>query len=425
MSRVVASRSRSLSGWLDIIAGLHPTRIELGLGRVSEVATRLRLVPTTMPVISVAGTNGKGSTVHNLENVYQAGGHRTGAYTSPHLVRYNERIRVDGAEVSDEAICTAFETIDAARGELSLSYFEFSTLAALWLFQRARVDVMLLEVGLGGRLDAVNIVDADVALIASIGLDHQQWLGNTLAEITHEKCGIMRSGRQAIYGEYKSNSALMACAREKAAPLWMAGHDYRMQRDGDYWHLTVNTHQYRDLPLPSSGGGKQLSNAALAIAAMHSLQDRLPVTEENMRDGLAASPLPGRFHVQEGAVQCVFDVAHNAEAGADLAGNLRRNSVPGQTICVIGMLEDKPARAFATELNSEVERWHVCGLHCARGLSADDLLSRMGRLDGPAQCFVDVGDGWSAAHRVARPGDRILVCGSFHTVAGVIEPTHE
>lgn len=421
MTQTVQQARVTLQSWLDYLSGLHPSSIDLGLERVRAVAERLELIPVTVPAITVAGTNGKGSTVHLLESMLLAGGYKPGTFTSPHLERFNERIRCDGAEMSDTALCESFEAIENARQSTTLTYFEFSTLAALWLFRRSDVDAVLLEVGLGGRLDAVNIVDADVAVITSIGLDHAEWLGHDKGSIAREKAGIMRKHRQAIYGESAPQPALVEYAVQTGAPLWQAGRNLHVTRREDSWDLTMPGGSYINLPLPCPATQAHLDNAAAAVAALSALHPRLPVTVDTMRTGLARMRLPGRFQVVPGQVETVYDVAHNAEAALALAENLRRSPVTGRTLAVVGMLRDKPCAAFGKALAPVVSSWYAGGLNGDRGQSGFDLAAQLQGLGPSVQAYTDVVQAWHAAATEASPGDRILVCGSFYTVATIME----
>jgi dihydrofolate synthase/folylpolyglutamate synthase len=395
--------------------------MELGLKRVRLVAQRLGLLPVHVPVISVAGTNGKGSTAWLLDTVYRAAGYRTGLFTSPHMLRYNERVRIAGAEIGDQALCSAFAAIEAARGEVALTYFEFSTLAALWLFHTAKTDILLLEVGLGGRLDAVNIVDADVAIVTSIGLDHSEWLGDDKESIAREKAGIMRAGKRAVCAEETPQAALVTHAAEVGAPLWVAGRDFQMKSGAKYWDFRLPGGAYTRLPRPRAGARAWLNNAAAAVAAVHALQPALPVPKEALRTALAAPQLPGRFHIIPGAVETVYDIAHNAEAAAALAESLGQRPVQGRTLAVVGMLRDKPARAFGAALSHFVDAWFAGGLTGERGLAGAELAPELQGLGAPVQTCSSVPAAWHAAMAKASPGDRIVVCGSFHTVAAVME----
>lgn len=421
MSQASVQVPTSLNAWLDRIAGVHPQHVELGLARVRSAAARLRLLPVTVPVITVAGTNGKGSTAHLLEGMLQAAGYRTGVFTSPHLLRYNERVRINATEATDIDLCQAFEAIDTSRGNITLTYFEFSALAALWLFRQRGVDVTILEVGLGGRLDAVNIVDADVAVVTSIGTDHAEWLGHDRNAIAREKAGVMRPERKAICGQPDPPEALVGYAEQIGAPLWLSGRDFEISGETDSWSLCLPDAQYSHLPLPVPTGRVHLQNAAAAMATLHALRPAVEVSERALRAGLEQNRPHGRFQVVQGVVQLIYDVAHNAEAAASLAENLRMSPVEGKTMAVVGMLRDKPARAFAQALSDCVSVWCLGGLGGERGQSAEALAEQLQDLDLNMQAYADVRHAMAAAMAEAAPGDRVLVCGSFYTVAAVME----
>ena len=416
-------RFHTLDEWLHWQETLHPKAIDLRLERVGEVWRRMHPQGINATVITVAGTNGKGSCVAMLEAILQAAGYRTGCYTSPHLLRYNERIRMNGREVDDETIMRAFQRIDDTREEIPLTYFEFGTLAALDLFAREQVEAAILEVGLGGRLDAVNILDADVALITSIDIDHSDWLGDTREKIGREKAGIFRHGRPAVFGGDEMPASVEAHAREVGAPLYVAGRDFFFERIvGDAWRW-IGPHRERNgLPEPQMRGEYQLANAAAVLMVLEGVKERLPVDQRAVREGLLTARLPGRFQVLPGEVQLVLDVAHNPQAARALADNLQRQPVSGQTHAVIGMLADKPVAEVAEILAPHVDLWYPAGLGGARGLSAEALAENLAaagiehvqaRHESPERAFT-------AACAAAKTGDRILVVGSFYTVGAVL-----
>lgn len=403
---------RGLAQWLAWLEDAHPRKIDLGLERVHTVLAALAPPLAEVPVITVAGTNGKGSTVAMLEAIYRAAGWRTGAYTSPHLCAYNERICVDGVPVTDAAIVAAFERIDAARGATSLSYFEFGTLAALECFARAGCQVLVLEVGLGGRLDAVNAVDADLAIVTSVDIDHVGFLGDTRHAIGYEKAGVMRSGRPALCNDPDPPESVLAHARSIGAHLECLGVDYRVQ--GTAAGMLV--HDARGaiaLPRPALPGAVQLRNAAAAVRAVRLLQDRLPVSVAALSEGLRQVRLAARFERRGQGPQWVYDVGHNAEAARNLARNLADHPLPGPVHAVLGMLADKDAAVFVEPLAAQVACWHLAPLDGTRGRSAADLAAHL-----PPGLSVRLHADVAAACRAARAGGaaRIVVCGSFHTV---------
>ncbi len=408
---------RTLEDWLHWQTQCHPAAIDLGLERVREVGSRLGLDAPRVPVVTVGGTNGKGSMVAMLEAVCRRAGYRTGAYTSPHILRYNERIRIDGREIEDADLIAAFEAVEQARRDTPLTYFEFGTLAALRCFEQAGVDLMLLEVGLGGRLDAVNLVDADCALIGQIALDHTDWLGPDRESIGREKAGIFRPGRPAVCADPAPPESIRQAAANLGVPLAVAGEDYRFETTGEAaWCWSMGERRIEDLPLPGIPGRHQLGNAAAVVTACR-LADCLEVPDAALRDGLREVRLPGRFEVVGRSPQIVLDVAHNPAAATALAARLAEAPVAGVTYAVFAALEDKAVEDMVRAMQGVVAHWHVAGLETEpRGLSLEALARRMpegveftGR--------ESVGEALGAAVSEAGEGDRIVVFGSFHTVA--------
>ena len=419
-----ASR-RSLGDWLAYLESLHPKAIELGLDRVRTVKQRLGLSPG-FPVIIVGGTNGKGSTCALLEAILSAAGYRAGCYTSPHLLRYNERVRIGRELASDEVLCRAFEAVEASRGGVSLTYFEFGTLAAMLLFMEAKVDVAVLEVGLGGRLDAVNVFDADVAVVTSVDIDHTDFLGSTREAIGYEKAGIYRAARPAICADADPPLSLVAHARAIGADLRRIGHDFGHETQGThwrFWNVTAGGRKHRDaLPWPALVGGYQLGNAAAALAALDALAERLPVSQADVRRGLHEVTLPGRFQVLPGRPVRVLDVAHNPHAARALAANLARQPCGGRTLAVLAMLGDKDMAGVVQAVAGQVARWFLAGLPPPRGASAQtlrDALAQAG-VSGETALFDDVAAAYRAACLAAAQDDRILIFGSFYTVAAAL-----
>ncbi len=405
-----------LQDWLAYQEQLNPKTIDLGLDRVLEVALRLGLLPPKARTITVAGTNGKGSSVALLTAVYRAAGYRVGTYTSPHLLHYHERIEIDGNFADDASLCHAFAKVEAARGEVGLTYFEFGTLAALLLFREAAVELQVLEVGLGGRLDAVNIVDADAALITNIGLDHTDWLGPDREAIGREKAGILRAGRPAVCVDPDPPQSLLAAAAAIGAPLTLLGRDFNYVDDGNQWRWRGLTGELSELPRPGLPGSIQLRNAAGVLAVIEALQPLLPVAPAAIREALPRLRLPGRF---ERRGDLLVDVAHNAEAAAVLAQSLREAGLAGRVPLVLGMLADKPVEAVASILAPVVSRSYSAGLPPPRGLSGAQLAQRAATLR--AEVCADVGAALARARR-DRGGELvpILACGSFLTVADAL-----
>ncbi len=417
-------RFSTLDEWLSWQESLHPSEIDLGLTRIREVWLRLQETGSLgCPVVTVAGTNGKGSCLAMLEAIYASAGYRVGVYSSPHLLRYNERIRQGGEDVADDVLCQAFERVDQARKdasgeEVSLTYFEFGTLAALDIFAISDLDVVILEVGLGGRLDAVNIVDADVALITSIALDHTDWLGNDIEAIGREKAGIMRPQRPAVCGDLNPPASIAQVAGELGAHLYQNGKDFSASALDVQWRWSCEIDgkpRQRDaLPTPALRGAFQLQNAAAVITVAELLANDLPVSQSHIREGLANVAVAGRFQVLPGDVPVILDVAHNPHAAQALADNLRAWPMPGTTYGVVAMMADKDIVSVFSILQSEIDEWHVTTIDMPRAAKADSLA---GVLDGQAYVYATVKDALAEVKTKASSNDRIVVFGSFYTVA--------
>jgi len=391
----------------------------MGLDRVAEVRDRLGLLPT-FPLITVGGTNGKGSVCAYLEAILTAAGYRVGCYTSPHLLRYNERVHLDGREATDAELCAAMDAVEAARGDITLTYFEHGTLAAMWLFQRAEVEVAVLEVGLGGRLDAVNVWDADCSVVTSVDLDHQQFLGNTREAIGFEKAGIYRQNRPAICGDVNPPASLLAHAADVGALLYRVGTDIHIQLSETSWLCRVGDDVFSALPRLAMPGHHQYTNAAAALAALWTLRQRLPVNLKAMRAGLTLARQPGRFQVVGQQPLRILDVAHNPHAARALAANLADLPPGGRVIAVCAMLADKDVAAVVRTLRPYVQFWHVAGLALARGLDAAGMERFLQAAECDFSSHASVREAWHAACLQAGPADTILAFGSFHTVAEVM-----
>ena len=414
------SRFASLDEWLRWQEQLHPAEIELGLERVAAVLAAMGRRLEGIPVVSVAGTNGKGSCVAMLESVYGAAGYRPGAYTSPHLLRYNERVRIAGKPVSDADLCRAFAAVDTARGALSLTYFEFGTLAAIYLFDEAGVDVALLEVGLGGRLDAVNIIDSDVALLTSVDLDHMDWLGPDRESIGREKAGIFRSGHPAVCADTAPPTSVLSEAGVLGADLLLAGRDYCWQHAGSGWRWQTGAGDALSLPYPALAGEVQIGNAAAVVQAVQCLQKRLPVSVDALGQGLQQVRCPGRCQRIPGPVEWLYDVAHNPAGALSLADFLATQSCRGKRRTVLGMLADKPAAEVIAILAEHTDEWYLVSLTGSRARSAGQLALELQAVapDARYQLFDDMGDLMRRVESECTPGDRVLVTGSFLVVAG-------
>jgi dihydrofolate synthase/folylpolyglutamate synthase len=414
-------RFRRLAEWLAWQEKLHPNAIDLGLERLQRTLDRLGWQRPACPVVTVAGTNGKGSCVALTARILTEAGYRVGTFTSPHLLRYNERIAVGGVEVSDEALITAFERIDAARGDDTLTFFEFNAAAALLVFADAQPDAIVLEVGMGGRLDAVNVVDADVALVTSIDLDHCDWLGHDRETIGREKAGIFRAGRPAIFGSRDMPASVGAYARQIGTDLLQLGRDFDWKRTGEHWAWRGQRSEQSDLPPPALYGQTQYDNAAAVLATLEALGSRLSVPRSAIERGLQTVTLPGRFQIirqrQPQPIEWILDVAHNPAAARTLASQLAASDRKEQRIAVCGVLSDKDIEGIVGELRNAFDVWVVVGLQGPRALPPDVLADRVRKLGVRVEAVAaDVVAGCLAAEALARAGDRIVVFGSFLTV---------
>lgn len=417
---------RSLADWLRWQETLHPSAIDLGLDRMRRTLQQLGWRQPSCPVITVAGTNGKGSTVALTSHILRAAGYRVGTFTSPHLIRYNERIVIDGREVSDASLVAAFERIDAARGADTLTFFEFNTIAALLVFDTAGLDALVLEVGLGGRLDSVNAVDADVAIVTSIALDHCDWLGPDVESIGREKAGIFRAGKPAIFGSRDMPASIGSVAQSLGTPLYRLGADFDWRHRGDHWSWRGRSSSHDDLPRPALHGELQFDNASAVLCALDCLTTQLPITRAAIEAGLQSATLPGRFQVvqrtQPASTEWILDVAHNPAAAQALAGQLAARSTAGRTIAVCGILGDKDIDGIANVLRASFDEWIVVGLASARSVPVDDLAQRLAKAGAQVvKTAATVADGCEQARTMARAGDRIVVFGSFLTVGPALE----
>jgi len=414
---------KTLADWLAHAEHLHAKPIELGLDRVRAVAERLEL-RFDCPVITVAGTNGKGSTCAMLESILTHAGYRTAVFTSPHLVRFEERLRLLGEAVDGDLLVPHFEAVEAARAEISLSYFELTTLAILRCMAASKPDVTILEVGLGGRLDAVNIVDTDCAIITSIDLDHMDYLGPDRESIGFEKAGIMRAGRPAIVSDPVPPASVIAHANAIGADLWRFGHDFNVSGDKQQWGWSGRGRRYSGLAYPALRGANQLLNAAGVLAALDALRPKLPITAQAVRTGLAMVELPGRFQIVPGEPTLVLDVAHNGHAVAALAENLDAMGFYPTTHAVFGVMVDKDVAPIFARIGPLIDRWYFTDLPTPRAAKAADLKAiweaQNQRTDVAGSLHAGPMEALQAAIDQANPTDRIVVFGSFFTVGGVL-----
>jgi dihydrofolate synthase/folylpolyglutamate synthase len=403
---------RSLEEWLTYINALYEKKINLGLSRPLEVARRLDLLNPKASVITIAGTNGKGSTVAALEAIYLAQGFKVATFTSPYFHRFNELIRLQGIEVTNDQIIDAFEKIESSREQIVLTPFEYNTLAALEIFKQASVDIYLLEIGLGGRLDAVNIIDADLAIVTSIDLDHQDWLGETRELISVEKAGIFRPHKPAIYGDTKPPKPLVDYAKELDVTVYFHGQDFNWTEQKDYWTWQSQHVVYDKLPLPSLA----LQNIANAIMAIEVMQPVLPVEKTAIERGLSTVYLAGRLEMIPGSVVQVFDVSHNPAGANWLAKKLKSLKPSGKTRAVFSMLADKDIHNTISQLKDSIDEWHIAELHVDRGAKLTDLQTAFRLQSLYATSYAQVKEAYEAVMRLSQPGDQVVVFGSFYTV---------
>ncbi|QDL53872.1 bifunctional tetrahydrofolate synthase/dihydrofolate synthase [Rhodoferax aquaticus] len=418
----------TLNEWLAHCEHLHPTTIDMGLDRIRAVAQRMQL-RFDCPVITVAGTNGKGSTCAMLESILGQAGYRTGVFTSPHLVHFEERLRLLGQAVNATDLIAGFASVESARCqnglEISLTYFEFTTLAILETMRHSKLDVAILEVGLGGRLDAVNIIDADCAVITSIDLDHMELLGPDRESIGREKAGIMRTGRPVVVSDPLPPQSVLDHALEIGADLWRVGRDFNVSGDKQQWGWAGRGRRYSGLAYPALRGANQLVNAAGVLAALAAVRERLPITAQAVRSGFAFVELPGRFQIIPGQPTLVLDVAHNPHSVAALAANLDAMGYFPTTHAVFGAMADKDLAPMLAKVNPLIDRWYFTDLPTGRAATAQSLMAQWQaqntRKDASGACFESPAAALQAAIAAADPTDRIVVFGSFYTVGGVLQ----
>lgn len=416
-------RFEHLQDWLAWQQTLHSQKIELGLDRIAEVANALGILQPNYQVITVAGTNGKGSIVAILESIYHQAGYRIASYTSPHLLHYNERIRVEQKNIDDETLCKAFDLVDQARGETSLSYFEFGTLAAMQIFNDIELDVAIYEVGLGGRLDAVNILDTNLAIVSNIGIDHVQWLGSTRESIGFEKACIFRSHRPAICGDEEPPESLVKYAQEVDSKLFLINKDYTYQRiDEQTWSFHSSKVNWENLPLPNLFGDAQVGNAATALMGLVAIDDSMPVTRQSVDSGLSNINLLGRFQRITGSCEIILDVAHNLDSAKVLVKNLQDLGPVDKTYAVFAVLADKDVDGIIESVKGLIDKWYISQLNTERTLNCKKLqkMLKQNCPDCDVQHYPSISEAYLAAKQDADNSSRILVFGSFLTVAEVL-----
>ena len=414
---------KTLDDWLQWQETLHSSEIDLGLERIHQVAKRLNLLSPSFPVITVAGTNGKGSSVAMLEAILIAEGYTCGSYTSPHLVHYNERIKLSGVPASDSHIINAFTKIDQARGEISLSYFEFGTLAAMYIFTQQAVDVAILEVGLGGRLDAANLWDTSLAIISSIAIDHENWLGNNRETIAKEKAGIMRANTPVVCGDPDPPKSIKAMADKIQANLIQINQDFSyQQRADDSWLWKENKTEYI-LPLPALKGEFQINNAATVIAGLKSISKQLPVSLKSIQQGLKQVTILGRLQKLQSSPEWLVDVAHNPHSAQALANYLDNTPAAGKTFALFSMLQDKDIKQVLSIMDKYIDEWHITGLAGSRGISTDELavLMQSDNIQRKIISHTSFLDAINRLKKEAKNKDKVVIFGSFLVVSKVME----
>ena len=412
----------TLEDWLAWQTTLHAREIELGLDRIQKVAQRLNLLDCPFSVITVAGTNGKGSTVAMLSTILHHAGYKVGTYTSPHIIHYNERIRIGLRCVKDDQLCKSFSKIDAAREDISLSFFEFATLTALDIFHESKIDVAILEVGLGGRLDATNIVDCDLAFVTSIGMDHTEWLGDNRESIGYEKAGVFRADVSAICGDTDPPNSIAATAEKINARLYQINTDFSYDVAKSSWSFSAQDYELHGLPLPSLSGAIQIQNAAGVLMGLHCLRDRLPVTFEAIETGLREVTLEGRFQRIVKDCEIILDVAHNCDSAKILSDNLIALPKPRNTIGVFAVLSDKDVEGIVSQLSSHIDVWHISAVNSPRAMPVKQIeqIVMQQSSNAKVKIFDSVELAYSQAQVDASEGDRIIVFGSIFTVSEVL-----
>jgi dihydrofolate synthase/folylpolyglutamate synthase len=416
-------RFDTLDQWLSWQETLHPQEIELGLERVQTVWKRLKPDGLESPVITVAGTNGKGSCVAMLASIYRQAGFKVGVYSSPHLVRYNERIRLDGEEVDDARLCQVFDAIDKARGDKTLTYFEFGTLAALSIFAEEKPDLVILEVGLGGRLDAVNIIDADLAMITTIALDHTDWLGETREEIGREKAGIMRKGRPVVLADPNMPTSVYSVAEEKGAKIFAQGRDFSYAESASSWTWSGPNGQTADFPLPALQGEEQLFNASAVVMACHCLKSLFEISNQALALGLTEVKLGGRQQYFPGEPDILLDVAHNPQAVESLKKHLSDRPGKGKIRAVFGLLKGKDEAAIISIMQDVVAEWHLTDLPSNRGQKGMELAAAFKNAGSkaPISVYSRIADAFEGARASSEADDLVLVFGSFLLVGEIMQ----
>ena len=412
----------NLNDWIGYIESIHPSTIDLTLERIKIVIERLNL-DISFPILTIGGTNGKGSTCSILESIYKEAGYKVACYTSPHFLHFNERIKIQAVAVSDELICEAFSRIESAREGVTLTYFEYGTIAAMIIFSEAHVDVAILEVGLGGRLDAVNVFDADCAIVTTVDLDHMDYLGHTREAIGFEKAGIYRTEKTAIFGDFDPPQSLIKHAEVIHADLKIIGKDFGYEVHHDSFDFLIDSSFVMNLPLPKLQGDFQLANATNALMALKAMEDKLPLTEISIQKGITLTLLPGRFQEVKTMPSLIFDVAHNPQAARSLSHNLKTHVVLGKTIAVFSILKDKDIFGVIQVLNLDIDAWFIAEIQNERAASIENISNAIQKINPSAhiEAFKNIQEAYQFASKEVTRNDRIIVFGSFFTVADIMK----
>ena len=405
----------NLTDWLGYIESIHPSTIDLTLERIKIVIERLNL-DISFPILTVGGTNGKGSTCSILESIYREAGYKVACYTSPHFLNFNERIKIQTLAVSDEVICEAFSRIESAREDVTLTYFEYGTIAAMIIFSEAHVDVAILEVGLGGRLDAVNVFDADCAIVTTVDLDHMDYLGHTREAIGFEKAGIYRTEKTSICGDFDPPQSLIKHAELIHADLKIIGKDFGYEAHHDSFDFLIDSTFVMNLPLPKLQGDFQLANATIALMAVKTMEDKLPLTEISIQKGITLTLLPGRFQEVKKMPSLILDVAHNPQAARSLSHNLKTHVVPGKTIAVFSILKDKDIFGVINELNLDIDDWFIAEIQNERAASIENISNTIQKINPSAhiEAFKNIQEAYQFASKEVTRNDRIIAVSYTH-----------
>ena len=412
----------NLHDWIGYIETIHPSTIDLTLERIKVVIERLNL-DISFPILTIGGTNGKGSTCSILESIYREAGYKVACYTSPHFLHFNERIKIQAVAVTDELICEAFSRIESAREGVTLTYFEYGTIAAMIIFSEAHVDVAILEVGLGGRLDAVNVFDADCSIVTTVDLDHMDYLGHTREAIGFEKAGIYRTEKTAICGDFDPPQSLIKHAELIHADLKIIGKDFGYEAHHDSFDFLIDSTFVMNVPLPKLQGDFQLANATNALMAVKAMEDILPLTEISIQKGITLTLLPGRFQEVKKMPSLIFDVAHNPQAARSLSHNLKTHVVPGKTIAVFSILKDKDIFGVINVLNLDIDDWFIAEIQNERAASIETISNTIQKINPSAhiEAFKNIQEAYQFASKEVTRNDRIIVFGSFFTVADIMK----